>query len=141
MLNYLRIAVTALCLTASLLQVAMWVQSHQFADVITFPISSVRLVGFGSAQGTATAMKGKYRKGYYDGYWARMRSDPIVDSRIVDYRPESRPEYPGAFGFGVIHSPPFEVVCMPHWFVGAVTLALAASPCARSAGALASTHS
>jgi len=49
MLNYLRIAVTALCLTACVLLVALWVRSYRRLDIlekrtgfVAFQISSVK---------------------------------------------------------------------------------------------------
>jgi hypothetical protein len=50
-IHYLRIAVTALCLTASVLLIALWVRSYWWADSIDIPMSSETMFYFESRKG------------------------------------------------------------------------------------------
>ena len=51
MLKYLRIAVTALSLTACLLLIALWVRSYTWVDMATGPRLGSRIVAVGSTPG------------------------------------------------------------------------------------------
>jgi hypothetical protein len=51
MLKYLRIAVTALCLTACMLLTALWVRSYRWVDVANGPRLGSRIVTIGSTPG------------------------------------------------------------------------------------------
>jgi hypothetical protein len=55
MLKYLRIAVTALCLTACVLLCVLWLRSYRTFDCLHLRISSARLVGIGSVYGKCLA--------------------------------------------------------------------------------------
>ncbi len=52
MLRCLRIAVTALCLTACVLLIALWVRTLFAQDIISGPIGSGRTLVIGSVNGT-----------------------------------------------------------------------------------------
>lgn len=77
--------------------------------------------------GETTAFTTKYLSGYFKGYW-EVRSDRIVDPRIIDYHVQAHPAYRGLFGFGIITSPPTLTFCAPHWFLILLALSSAAIP-------------
>ena len=51
MLKYLRIAVTALCLTACVLLVALWVRSYWWIDIVDLPLSKSNYGSIVSVEG------------------------------------------------------------------------------------------
>jgi hypothetical protein len=51
MLHYLRIAVTALSLTACVLLIALWVRSYRWVDMVSGPRLGSRIVAVGSTPG------------------------------------------------------------------------------------------
>src|SRR3954465_6045653 len=126
----LRIAFSVTCGIACVLLVVLWVRSYWIADIISFPVSRSNLITFGSAHGATAASTNKYRSGYFKGYW-EIQNKTIVDPRIIDYHMQAHPAYRGAFGFGIINSPPGLTFCAPHWFLIVLALSFAVIPWSR----------
>ena len=127
-LRYLRIAFSATCVLACVLLLVLWVRSYRWAEAFSFPISTKHAVGIGSAQGGASVIKCQYAAGFYKGLW-QMDRDSTADPSIAKfYRPQNRPGYHGVLGLGFINSAPFFVICLPYWFLLAMSIAIAGIP-------------
>jgi hypothetical protein len=109
----LRIAVTALGLTAALLFAVWWVRSYWQADTCAMVVSKSTFVGIGSTHGSLTATRGDNGPGYFNGRWD-IHSDPIVHASDYQLNTGSS-EYRGRFGFGVFRNPSFTTLNAPHW--------------------------
>jgi hypothetical protein len=113
MVNYIRIAVTALNLTACVLLIALWVRSYRWHDSLGGPVSATRVVMAWSIRGEL------YFQSYeHSPYLWQVRRAPLILPGIA----HSPFRFGGEFelianGFGI-----------PHWFVVFATAALAAAP-------------
>ena len=126
-LRKLRIAWSVGCAIACVLLIVLWVRSYRIADGIWCPVSGSDVFGLFSAHGTTTAFTNDLRSGYFKGYW-EIRHDPIADPHIIDYHLHAHSDYRGAFGFGIIHSPPLLSVGVPHWFLIVLAVSFAVLP-------------
>jgi hypothetical protein len=117
MLKYLRIAVTALSLTACLLLVALWVRSYWRID---------ELIGTGS--NTYLKMSSERGRITYGWGWSPLSIFNVDDLwREVSY-PDDQP-IPGILGFYYGPLPGgITFVRFPYWFLVFVTAATAVSP-------------
>ena len=116
---------SALCLIACVLLVALWVRSYWRADIFAFAFSSSSFVGLGSANGTIAVSRGDNAPGYFNRRW-QIQSNVIVDQQ--DYLLEASSRYRGAFGFGIAQDRSFVTLSAPCWFLVLVFAALAALP-------------
>jgi hypothetical protein len=106
MLHYLRIAVTALSLTACVLLIALWVRSYRWGDRVNFPAPKTQGVVIESANGRVLA--------------AIIGTDSPVTFKGVIFSRYQRPDY--QLGGS---DTPFELlseyseygVIVPHWFL------------------------
>jgi hypothetical protein len=117
MLNYLRIAVTALSLTACVLLVALWVRSYWRIDEIG-GIGPNGLVAFSSERGVIIyAWESSPRAIFNVDRWYRALHYPAYDSN------------PGILGFYYGTSTPgLAFVALPYWFIVLLTAATAIIP-------------
>jgi hypothetical protein len=125
MLKYMRIAVTALCLTACVLLVALWVRSYWWRDFLFGRFDRPRAYQFESIQGQL------YLSTFLDSGWPGWRRD----ARPVDYwyaksgRPAERPALRFHWGDSLHYTGYHGVIlCLPHWSLVAVSGLLVASP-------------
>jgi hypothetical protein len=114
MLKYLRIAVTAVCLTACVLLVGLWVRSYYSNDILFGPDFTSGISGFGSVQGGASFFKSSRRP--LPGEQWRIHSDVIGKDGSNDQW-ALWPEYEIGYGFGALKRPAFKVFVIPHWFL------------------------
>ena len=117
MLKYLRIALTALSLTACVLLVALWVRSYWKIDEIG-GISPNGLVAFLLDRGVI---------GY--GWETSPRSILNVERWYREVRYPAQYPMPGTLGFYYgTPTPGLTCVTLPYWFIVLVTAATAISP-------------
>jgi hypothetical protein len=114
-LKYLRIAVTALSLTAFVLLIALWVRSYWWIDSLQFPITSTHCVGCWSVEGTVAVYRGIYPPGYFSSSSSPFLSHGVVNRQPWD-RPQAQDGYHWPLGFGVMQSGMSRVPYAPHWF-------------------------
>jgi hypothetical protein len=114
MLKYLRIAVTALSLTACVLLIALWVRSYYRNDVLFGPDFTSGISGLGSVQGGVSFFKSSRRP--LPGEQWRIRSD-VIGEDGPDDQWTLWPEYEIGYGFGALKRPAFTVLVIPHWFL------------------------
>jgi hypothetical protein len=105
LLHYLRIAVTALCLTACVLLVALWARSYWWMDIATLGLSSGPGYMFGSMNGEVSAAKFPSREGAVSLGWHAW-SNPAGGRRAWSTSDSS--EFAG-FRYGTFFA------AMPHW--------------------------
>ena len=105
-LRYLRITWTAICVTACLLLIALWVRSYRWGDKLEFPIPATHGLVINSANGRVLA--------------AIIGTDSPVTVKGVIFSRYQRPDY--QLGNS---DTPFELlseyseygVIVPHWFL------------------------
>jgi hypothetical protein len=126
MLKYLRIAVTALCLTACVLLIALWVRSYSRFDSAIVPLTSSSFVA-------STSSVGRVGLDYTSVTTARMPAD--VDSVIWNTQVLTDLEleyfYPAArWSWLYVNDNSGMTVraVLPHWFPLILTFVLAAVP-------------
>jgi hypothetical protein len=122
MLKYLRIAVTALSLTACVLLIALWVRSFQYAESITVLRAGQRM---------------SHPKWIFYNMLGSIGIDYFPDrSPVTSWEwesipvEESEPNFPGpsVLGFYIDLSPSPREFLAPHWFFVLITVALAGAP-------------
>jgi hypothetical protein len=119
MLRYLRIAVTALSLTACVLLIALWVRSYRINEVKAFTAAGIRF--------HAQSLLGRFVFG--TGSNAVSFRQPVSDGlRNVAHRRANRL---GFYYFRAMPAGPNDYltsVCVPHWFLVMIFAGLAAVP-------------
>jgi len=127
MLKYLRIAVTALCLTACVLLIALWVRNYAYSDFFNWRCADWKELRAQSAEGELSL-----RLADTDRNWSESRSWYLKSTsrQVREQRraligiPVNRPIGP-RFLIGA------DFVMVPHWFVAmlsAITVAIGAAP-------------
>ena len=125
MFKYLRIAVTALSLTACVLLVALWVQSLSRTDLLEWNIT-------GNA-GVA-ALSYRARADFWVGRMSVQLESDRVAFGIYYYPSRVNIHSPVRFGFEFMHNSPAPTgvasfgIKMPYWFIVLCTVVLAAAP-------------
>jgi hypothetical protein len=117
MLKYVRITVTALCLTACVLVIALWVRSYWYVDAVFFrPADGVFVVAMSVPGGVGVV---KYDEEYVDSpafhteptaNWLRGRPDPSLGMHWLSF-------YVDEDGCGA-----------PYWLLLLVAISLATAP-------------
>jgi hypothetical protein len=118
MLKYLRIAVTALSLTACVLLIALWVRSYRWTDILTWRSSDFDIGADSVAGGTAVFV-------YVD-------ADRTIDAGIIfqSYDQDDWPDMPPpdrTWRFQFETTPNELYVVLPHWFHLAIISALSSA--------------
>jgi hypothetical protein len=129
MLKFLRIAATALCLTACVLLVALWVRSFETYDDIVGHVGQTRLVvvcSYDGYLGAGTSVWPSLPPPYTEYHPWRINSFRIGDESWFSGDSLIRWRYYEASA-AVNDS----VVLVPHWFVASLTAALAGAPWVR----------
>jgi len=124
MLKYLRIAVTALSLTACVLLVALWVRSHYFYDDVRVPLPGMRMFDFTS-----------FPEHLDFHVWNDLDRNPQWEFRSLslDELAEERIELPTTgLGFYAWLESNYWGIRLPHWFLVLLTSTLATLPWLRS---------
>jgi hypothetical protein len=114
MLKYLRIAVTALSLTACVLLIALWVRGYGTIDTFRGRLTATRAIGFESNEERLGV--GLYKVPFSGTAPAPMRSNRI------ELPPRNR------FGFGAMRTTDVLSVVVPPWCVVVLFAAIAAAP-------------
>ena len=121
MLHYLRIAISALSLTACVLLVVLWVRSYKYIDFFVWRCGDSReLVCMSSKSGITVDLQ---RVGLP---WSHARSW-FVESRTIQENERMKLDFsypPSILWFRVADS----YVKMPHWFLVLVSLSLITTP-------------
>ncbi|MEX2308547.1 MAG: hypothetical protein WD738_13180 [Pirellulales bacterium] len=122
MFRYLRIAVSALSLTACVLLIALWARSYYYLDQLTEPISRTRGIEFASIEGQAR--------------FAVLKLNPAVPFQSQDWGLESTNSKLGyaqseiddtKWGF-VGSEIDFWTIWGPYWFLALLGVTFAAVP-------------
>jgi hypothetical protein len=123
MLKYLRIAVTALSLTACVLLIALWVRSYWWCDLISRMDANSQVTTLGSHRGTVYFVRMQLR-GFGAGGPPAMGPRPqhgwrhsISEAHIANET------------FKLQFSGDSIFVLLPQWLVGPMFLAIGAAPC------------
>jgi hypothetical protein len=113
MLNYVRIAVTALSLTACVLLIALWIRSYWCWDSIGVSETEIHSLG---SRIVITADLGQQD-------FLRARSTSVsLESLSSVYRLDNR------WGFGLVNDSRNYVYVTPHWFSVLMAVIVAATP-------------
>jgi hypothetical protein len=121
MLKSLRIAVTALCLTASVLLVALWARSYIYiVDIQTVPFAN-RTYQFYVSPGRMYFRTQRVDSEWLSGFWQIRKSDSDFDNWN---NPNSSAFYLSINQYG----PGDLALRFPYWFPVVITMALAAAP-------------
>ena len=152
MLYYLRIAVTALCLTACVLLIALWVRSYWWADRLHWSFDGKEAFAVASKQGRFLLLgyetvdePNEWKSGWYSHSTSDEQSFPLDDfknnSRLgfdvlrkpMYFVPELTIPVPGKPGWATSYNPGFKhlqgsAVMIPYWFLILVGGALTVSP-------------
>jgi hypothetical protein len=117
MLKYLRIAVTALCLTTCVLLVALWVRSYWWSDRFLIARSANRVLSINSNFGVISIGDGDRSK--------VIPQPPGWSNRPArsDWR-----EKHNAHGFSFATRPGFSFVAFPIWLLVVMLLLVAGAP-------------
>jgi hypothetical protein len=118
MLKYMRIAVTALSLTACVLLVSLWVRSYWWYDSIVAQVSRTNGLGVTSMEGRILLK--------YDADWDTQTATWEVFSQkaseeLRDFVFQSWPS------FGITWDSGFVEGAVPHWFLAVLPAAIAAA--------------
>jgi hypothetical protein len=114
MLNYLRIAVTAICLTACVLLVALWVRSGKHHDAMqaSFPYLPP---GF-----MVISCDGQLMCFVFSGERFPLHHFQMSGSAVESWKEVSRPS---RWGFAIGRFNNLTWLCVPHWCLTAVVIA------------------
>jgi hypothetical protein len=118
MLKYLRIAVTALCLTACVLLALLWVRSYWRLDSTIGPLS--KTTGF-----QVSSMEGRIWLQYAAGLeapvtsWEFFSRKESILGELEDDHPLNGPTFRVASNSGILEA------VVPHWFLAIITAAIA----------------
>jgi hypothetical protein len=127
MLKYLRIAVTALSLTACVLVVALWVRSYWRWDSPHGPISRTRWMQLNSIRGYLFVGIGERDAiGYRQWTQRTFRASSLTDTGATGTVAWDFNWKVGALGFGVVESNQMRLLYMPYWFLAGLAAAAAA---------------
>jgi hypothetical protein len=126
MLYYLRIAVTALSLTACVLLIALWVRSYNTRDHVIGRIAETRFLSFVSLEGVLNMLTSNLPDSPRSPYRERWQ----LGSTNLDAWDKTEFVEVGVFGFYLAALPSNKsfIVCAPHWFLILLSAALAAAP-------------
>jgi hypothetical protein len=133
LLQYVRIAVTPLGLTACVLLVALWVRSYWWCDILENKATR-GVIHVESRKGIVI-----YQLTFYNfktGWPASTRAAVIEDLSLgrihTSYPVAESYSFPrasnGMLGFGRFKSGATKIVFAPHWFIAVVTAACAGTP-------------
>jgi hypothetical protein len=122
MARYLRFAAAGFFALLTLALIGLWVRSHYRLDMIHSPIVGSKSFSWASNCGAAiwsvynrpSAIDGPTRWTFYS-----ERSDPIV-------RPQGETGVLSGLGFAFARSGRWTAIALPHWFLAASSLGLAA---------------
>jgi hypothetical protein len=118
MLHYLRIAVTAPCLTVCVLLIGLWVRSYGWTDqVVGIKPNSPVPIGIVSEEGELALVTSTYFSEVWDISTWEIRSEKDYRFLLDTF-----------FGFAFFHEHRDIGLVIPHWFVALVFMALAAAP-------------
>jgi hypothetical protein len=116
--RYLRIAVTALSLTACVLLVALWVRSNRWADDVWIPLPLNRDIGLTSESGCVSISL--FRRDMTPPYPFGWSSSDMNRTR--------NPVPPTNSGFRVVREPDYSLIYVPNWFLALLAAVFAAVP-------------
>ena len=131
MLKYLRIAVTALSLTACALLIALWVRSYWWSDNFKLRLQTPRVLVIHSMYGTTDWYLARHK---FSGTWT-IESNTVV--RETEGIGGPNPWLRQLFFFQLHRRP----VSFPHWVLVLVFAIFAAAPWIRWSKSLQSPHS
>jgi hypothetical protein len=118
MLNYLRIAVTAICFSACVLLVALWVRSYWWTDIVTWGLANGPGYMFGSSSGELSAARFRSRDGAVSLGWHAW-TNPADGKRAWSTSKSSN-------FIGIRYGTFFTAI--PQWFVVTACAAAASAP-------------
>jgi hypothetical protein len=122
MLKYLRIVLTALCLTACVLLVALWVRSYRWTDVVTFRTKDFDIGADSVAGGTGVYLYVESGRAIERGFFYERHDQ-------TDWPDMPPPDRTWQFQ---VETTPYEIFAsLPHWFYLALASMIAVVPWVR----------
>jgi hypothetical protein len=126
MLKYLRIAVTALSLTACVLLIALWVRSYRRGVTAWVQPTAARSVMFGSRWGRLTlCMEPGFARRFIRVTHSIDDESPPMDRKAFEFRRRYVVNDDGGLGWLRGYS---RTVIFPHWFAVALVGVVAVAP-------------
>jgi hypothetical protein len=123
MLKYLRVAVTALSLTACVLLIALWARSYWWYDTAHCPLRGPQMLIVTSYDGRLSLYAGghvPYRTGWFPSGWGR--DSVSVDNIAPPSNKQPRPSWTyNSDQYG-------RHILFPYWLPISITAALSAAP-------------